>query len=503
MNVINTSKINIHRAQLNTALAKCAVHINITYFKNASAWTSLFLLVFIYELFLYSHGDFIMFHEEFLDQTFNSLLIHIIHGDTFIDKDAIGFESFSYQGHTIAYFSIFPALLRLPFLISGFDLNQLHAARLSCVLASTITTLLTCRIFQMLHYKIKINEQNTWLFAIVLIGVIFSGPNVFLSESAYIYKEPVLWGSVFSTTFNIIVIMCGTTNKLPNDSRLCWLSALAGLAMNTRPSVGFDLVVGFGLIWLMCVRAEFLKGGFRETFPQLLLSGTILGIGLGIAGAVNFVRWGNPLTFVNFEYSDLYVSNPARMEIYRNFGTFNVFRIPFSALQYMTSIPYFAIKSVHFYNLIGKTYDNMEGPPSSPFLTQPILIYLAAVGFKEMLRNLVSAAAYIGHILCGLLLCAALYTALRYEADLAGLYILPAAFGYPLVAHNLSQMPLKKKRATQLILSLFLVIGIISSHYVYLMSSIYSLGTSGEVKCSLQIYAPFIKPVDHYKCPEN
>ena len=97
----------------------------------------LLVLVSIYYLFLLSNGTFELFAPELLDQAFNSMLTHLLHGEFTVDSRAIDFEGFSHDGKTYAYFGVFSALLRLvalPFT----DIGHLHFARLSCLTAVVI-----------------------------------------------------------------------------------------------------------------------------------------------------------------------------------------------------------------------------------------------------------------------------------------------------------------------------------------------------------------------------
>ncbi|MBV8359858.1 MAG: hypothetical protein JO189_18265 [Deltaproteobacteria bacterium] len=92
-----------------------------------TAWRWLIFIILaallaVYYLFLLSNGTFQLFAPEVLDKTFNSMLVHLLRADFSVDRDAIGFEAFTRDGKTYAYFGIFPAVLRLfamPSLISN------------------------------------------------------------------------------------------------------------------------------------------------------------------------------------------------------------------------------------------------------------------------------------------------------------------------------------------------------------------------------------------------
>lgn len=87
-----------------------------------------------YYLFLLSNGTFRLFAPEMLDKAFDNMLIHLLHGEVAVDREAIDFEAFTHNGKTYTYFGVFPALLRL-FALPLVDIAQVPLARLSCLTA--------------------------------------------------------------------------------------------------------------------------------------------------------------------------------------------------------------------------------------------------------------------------------------------------------------------------------------------------------------------------------
>src|SRR5271165_4876407 len=85
--------------------------------------------VAVYYLFLLSNGTFQLFAPEMLDQVFDNMLVHLLRGEFTVDREVIGFEAFTHDGKTYAYFGVLPALLRLsalPFV----EIAQARFARL-------------------------------------------------------------------------------------------------------------------------------------------------------------------------------------------------------------------------------------------------------------------------------------------------------------------------------------------------------------------------------------
>ena len=58
----------------------------------------------IYYLFLLSNGTFQLFAPEMLDKAFDNMLVHLLRGEFTVDREAIGYEAFTRDGKTYAYF---------------------------------------------------------------------------------------------------------------------------------------------------------------------------------------------------------------------------------------------------------------------------------------------------------------------------------------------------------------------------------------------------------------
>jgi hypothetical protein len=49
----------------------------------------------VYYLFLLSNGTFQLFAPEMLDKAFDNMLVHLLHGEVTVDREAIDFEAFT------------------------------------------------------------------------------------------------------------------------------------------------------------------------------------------------------------------------------------------------------------------------------------------------------------------------------------------------------------------------------------------------------------------------
>jgi hypothetical protein len=336
------------------------------------------------------------------------------------------------------------------------------------------------------HEAVPEAARSRALFWLVALAAAFGGPAVYVANSAYVYSEPVLWGAVFAAGFNLVILRAVLWGRPVCAGGLVWLAAMAGLALNARPSIGIDLCIGLGLIWLW--------QAWQGSVPwRGLLGSALVGLlGVGVAGLINQLRWGSPLQFADFTLYDIAHRYPQRLANILQYGTFNAGRIPISAVYYLTGIPYLLKHAAFAEGFLGRFYDALEGPPNSPLLTAPLWTLLALLGIRPMLRQAVAVAAMIGHGIAALLLCAAMALTLRYRMDLAGLVILPAAFGYRALSVWLAEAGPAARRWTAGGVAALSGFSILASFYMLVLAKILNPAVPVEVRCALQPYAPFV-----------
>src|SRR5205814_5853639 len=192
-----------------------------------------------YYLFLLSNGTLQLFAPEMLDKVYNSMLAHLLHGEFNVDPEAIGFEALTRNGNTYAYFGVFPALLRLvamPFT----DIVQVELARLSCLSGLIIFVALQLRALLVVHYSLPAASRRRELLAVMVAATLLSGPQVYLLGSAEIYHESILWAAAMAAGSNLIIVRAVFTEHRLDGRDMALLAILAGLAINTRPSIGLD-----------------------------------------------------------------------------------------------------------------------------------------------------------------------------------------------------------------------------------------------------------------------
>jgi hypothetical protein len=471
-------------------------------------------VITIYYLVLLSNGTLQIFAPETMGRVFDSMLMHLLRGEFTVDREAIGFEASTRNGMTYTYFGVFPALLRLaavPFV----DIAQVQLARLSCLTAVVIFVALQLRTLVIVDDRLPAGSRMPGFLAVMVAATVLSGPQLYILGSAWVYHEPVLWAAVLGAAFNLVVIRAAL-GRGPSTRDLVWLAVLAGLALNTRVSVGVSLYLGTVLVigWSAWSRhlAERLErrppGNGRwlraamsamARDPSMWLPILVLGLLAGAAGIVNFERWGNPFTFADARYYDFFERHPNGPLVLHNYGVFNLGRIWIGALYYATGIPYLLKTVPPFAQFLHARYFGLEAPPLSPLLTNPLTALLAGIGLYRLWwkpdlaggRLAILRLALIGHASAVVLILTFFYLTMRYRLDLAPFMTLAALVGYRSLCLTAAAASDTWRRRLGVAAAGLCVLGILGSHYILLVHKVWSAGVPMEVRLALLPFAPF------------
>jgi hypothetical protein len=383
----------------------------------------------LYYFALLTDGDWNPFGNEFFGLVFNDMLAHLVRGEVTIDPAIIRNEAYVRDGHTFAYWGIFPAFLRLPLLFLGV-LHEIQIARLSCWIA---ICLMAGSLVAMLAATYRLSAPTlraTLLFYCLVVGTLFAGIVVSSLASAYVYNEPLFWAAAFSVVFNYIVLRRLLIDDMPLGARdLAVLACLAGLALNSRVLEGIGLYLSMGWILLLTL----FRGGLRK----VLVPTVILAAFVAICGSVNYLRWGSPLTFMDLRLHVQILESPRRFAVLNDYGALNLLRLPFAFAYYFFGTAGVVELQPIFPRLLN-LYDGIEGPSSSFILTEPLPLLLAALGAASVFRRPMLGSGR-GAILAGVLvaetgsigfLLAAEYLAMRYRMDFLPAFSLAGVLGY-------------------------------------------------------------------------
>jgi hypothetical protein len=387
--------------------------------------------------------------------TFNSMLDHLLRGQFDVDPRTIGDEGFVRDGHVYSYFGIWCALVRLPLRV--LHLMKVDFTPWSCLLAVCLATMAKIRTVLFLRKQSSSIPASTrpastrakdWAYGLMLLYVVLGGSAVAYLRAS-IYQEVVFWAVAFGAVF-IYFSIKGIVLRQYSVNTLSWMALVAGLALLTRVSTGLGLYLAFGLLMLVLVGQD-VRGGSKEHMSQgsalrrailsrrTLVPVAILALLVVATGTVNFFRWGNPATFVNYKLhlmNGYYPDRPVRARLY---GFFNVSRIPFGLMYYFVPIWFLHNGSGHllFESTQVRLFDAVELPPSSFFLTDllPIgfiafLAYALKTGRSKVLQPVSRwLALAAGLVVPCVLMLSAIYMSYRYRMEFYPLIDLLAFLG--------------------------------------------------------------------------
>jgi hypothetical protein len=350
--------------------------------------------------------------------TFNSMLEHLLRGQFDVDPAIIGDEAFVHDGKSYAYWGIVPALLRLPLLLltGGKGLN---VTGLSCLLAVTLAGFIKLLTLQRVFRDVRQTASTQFVYWVLAATLLLAG-----SQTAYlrsnIYVEVCLWAAAWGALF-VYAAVRGLLDGCYSTRLLAAMALAAGLALNTRVTIGLALYVAIGLLFVVLA---WQRAGERR---RSLLPIAILLAFIALAAWINYERWGNPATFLD---NRLYVQNaifPDRVPRFESLGYFNPVRIPFGLVYYLAPLWAFdrGDGSLYFEAFQKRWLDMTELPPSSFLLTDGLLICFAVYALWTLLaarqalpiaRGQVVAVAG-GLAVAALLLLCAISMCYRYRID--------------------------------------------------------------------------------------
>jgi hypothetical protein len=429
---------------------------------------------------------------------------HLLRGEFTVDRDTIGFEAFTRDGKAYSYFGIFPAVLRL-FAIPFTDIARAELARLSCLTAVVIFVALQLRMLLIIHHSLPTVSRRPEFLAVMVVATVLSGPQLYILGSASIYHEPILWSAAMAAAFNLVIVRTTFRARNLRGRDLVLLAALAGLAINTRASIGVALYLGTILLvactlWRRCALDHSAQRFSSFLSSTILPSIAILGLAAAVVGVVNFERWGHAFTFADFHYYDMIVNaNTNLVEVIRKYGEFDLGRVWIGALYYATGIPYLLKAMSPFADLLRARIVSLEPPPITPVLTNPLTIILAAIGLYGVWWKpdfstryvAILRLALLGHASAVILVLAFIFFTLRYRLDFTPFMTLAAFVGYGSASIAVAETREFWQKRIRIATIGLCFLGVLSSHYVLLIHKVYSFAVPMDVRISLFPLAPF------------
>ena len=350
---------------------------------------------------------------------FNEMLVRLLHGRFDLSPQVIGDEAILHGGRAYAYFGIFCALLRAPLL--AFGQIGLDVTKASIVAAAAVS--LGARLVA-LNLALNRAEGLSRPLRLVILGAVAIGGESLQFLRPSIFQEVCSWGAALASVFVLLAARRIFASDRNTAALYAGMAAVAGLALLCRVSFGLGLYAALGL--MLSVEAWRGRGrllGLRAVAPAALILVLFAGAALG----VNAARWDRPLTFVPFrEQLALVRHGDDRLQRLDRYGELNLRRVPF-ALQYYFA-PVWALGDGKGGLLLQQPqlqlFDDVELPPSSFLLSDPVICVLAALGLWALARRrgrladpMLSGAALAGLALPIGVMLAAISLCFRYRMD--------------------------------------------------------------------------------------
>jgi hypothetical protein len=365
-------------------------------------------------------------HQVPMGLTFNEMLTQLLHGRFDVDPATIGREAFQRGGRSYAYFGIFCALLRAPLILFGV-VRSFDMTGPSLLVAASVSLAFRLAAVANVFSYAKPAPSLPYFRNIVLLAVAFSGETVqFLYPN--IYQESVSWGDALAAAFVFVLVSVVLGGRRRRGRAYVAMAALAGLALLCRVSFGVGLYAALGLmiaveLWSALRRIDPPSLAMRRIAPAVL----VLAIFAGIAGWVNFERWGDPLSFIPMRLQTLNLAAyPDRLPRLERYGEFNLIRVPFALQYYFAPIWELTRQGGHllFEPFQLRLFEDVELPPGSFFLSDPLVCLLGLAGVRSLLtrRGVLAEAALARAALIGLaiptvLILSAIGLTFRYRMD--------------------------------------------------------------------------------------
>src|SRR5665213_3042301 len=415
--------------------------------------------------------------------TFNSMLLHLLQGRFDVDPDAVGAEGYLGDGAVYAYFGIFPALFRCIFLplrnFATTDFTTVSCLTAVCVMA--VSKAMTAVVV----WRRAGSPERSRLVWLMLVAILASGPQIqFLRPS--IYQETITWAGAFAAVFVFLVVRGWIEDKGFTPGLLALAAVAAGFCLLTRVSTALGLYLALGLIWLRVAWLATRPSMADRRVPRLLglmLSALIL-VGFAVAkGFVTFERWGNPLVFADLSHSIMAMRYyPDRLLRVQEYGEFNPARLAYGLGYYF--LPVWVLHDgsgqLLWSGFAQRMIDSAELPPSSFFITDPLLIGLAGYGIVGLVRDRSEprrefiALAGVGLVVPIFLMLTAISMTFRYRMEFYPLFELLAFVGFARLA-----APPNRRATTAVAVATFA--GILSAHAVWMLYMLSPFGPAWRV----------------------
>ncbi len=476
--------------------------------------------------FIMTHGDMNLFTREVMGVNYLNTVDNLKVGRYDLDRSVVDHgETFLRDGKIYMYFGIFPALLRGLIEIS-FKRGDTDWSRISTLLAATITFLSYSFSYFIVTFKTNVSSFARYFYTLLFVlSIAFASSITHLLSSAYIYHESIMWGLAWSSFFTFIFIII-LYSKEVSPTLVFLLSLSSGLALLSRPTFASTIIALAALIlviFLVTIDEQFFLGkkikpvlekcgwikskmSLSKSILVLVVSILPLLICIGFAMKVNYERWGNALTFCNYEYYEKFAHDTHRLNNFRKSGVFNWNRIPYlfsfyfvpCQTHFSSYFPYINISGFHtffdklrtvpFKEMNSIPFDGIE--PSNPVTLHSIYISLCAlIGLFSIFRvyTIFGSVIVLSLFIQALSMLCMIGANLRYSAEFMPFLTVCALASFSMLSKWDSKGGIIKF-SMRLIAIMFFLVGLYTSSATMLQQKLFLWSVPHETKLKIQSF---------------
>ena len=360
-----------------------------------------------------SEGTWDVYGNGFRGAAYDYLAQSLLNGQAVVPCSLLDFEALEVDGKCFMYFGPWPAIVRLPWILSsGIGVHEL--SRVSCLIAGGAS---------ILAFSILLSgsiRRSPFYSALIFLAACLGTPFFFLSLSAALFHEANSWGLA-----GALLCAAGAVRCLQSDDRLSgWLflsSAGCGISILSRLSTSLSALV------MMLVLLPYIwhNGRRRPLFAIVLLLPALTAVLL--QAWYNDARFGSAFkVLAGPEYERTVTA--AR-------GLFNFDRLPEHLRIYMIGDEQNISGVFPFLKMAIPRYKDPSifyawREPSIPWLfASPWLLFLFGISVFALYRNRNYLALFgvFSLLACGIPVLTHLFSSHRYTTEFIPIFLFPLA----------------------------------------------------------------------------
>ncbi len=392
---------------------------------------------------------------------YDALGSSLLQGRLDVPEKYIGGEAFISNGKFYGYFGSFPAVIRIV-LNTIFPNMFCKWSRIVVYVFYLLSVLLVFKIYEEL--KKKDGKPNLFADGVYLILLGLGSSLYFLTSKSYIYHESIIIASFCSLASYYFFISFINSKR---DIRFIWSLVFAFLAIHTRVNVGLGNMVCLGIYGLISSMylfhlpngllqklkfifpKEYITTHLKKNLFALLILFFVTAVTIG---GINYIKFGNVLTFAPLDKHLDFINNPARMakmEKYDKGFLLNIsnlihntqYYFGVGGLRVLPKFPFITAEAYRSFIPQINSIDNVEFNVSLLF-SNPIIFISSIIGFVVIFikkKHVVLRLAVLGSLVTMILTLSSIGVSERYFHDFFPLIVITSSIGFFYVYDRLSK----------------------------------------------------------------